>query len=92
MDLMKSSEEWSKAHLAVNDLLSRLLNELRDLGYNPSYHVSYDRSMQHLMIDADLLAKHPSLKQLYADYVSACDARDAAVEKIQQSPKVDLGF
>lgn len=92
MDLMKSSEEWSKAHLAVNDLLSQLLNELRDLGYNPGYHVSYDRSMQHLMIDSDLLAKHESLRQLYSEYVTACDTRDAAVEKIQQSPKVDLGF
>lgn len=92
MDLMKSSEEWSKAHLTVNDLLSQLLNELRDLGYNPSYHVSYDNTEGHLTIDADLLAKHASLKSLFDKYVEACTSRDEAVEKIQQEPKIDLGF
>ncbi|QSO49091.1 hypothetical protein [Alicyclobacillus mengziensis] len=92
MDLSQSSEQWSKSHLVVNELLSQLLNQLRDLGYNPSYHISYDRKEQHLTIDSLLLDKHDSLKQLFDEYVEACNARDAAVEKIQEAPKVDLGF
>lgn len=92
MDLTQSSEEWSKAHLTVNDVLNQLLNVLRDLGYNPSYHVSYNHTDQHLTIDETLLTKHPSLQALYKQYVQACQSRDDAVEKIQTSPKVDLGF
>jgi hypothetical protein len=92
MDLSQSSEQWSKAHLAVNDILNQLLNQLRDLGYNPSYHISYDRKEQHLIIDSVLLEKHGALKQLFDEYVQACIARDTAVEKIQEAPKVDLGF
>lgn len=92
MDLMQSSEEWSKTHLWVNDLLGQLLNQLRDLGYNPSYHISYDRAEQHLMLESDLLDKHLALRETYLQYVDACAARDAAVEKIQLTSKVDLGF
>ncbi|MCL6452236.1 MAG: hypothetical protein K6T78_01270 [Alicyclobacillus sp.] len=92
MDLMQSSEEWSQAHLAVNDLLSALLNELRDLGYNPSFHVAYDRQEQHLTVDDALLHKHESLRRTFRRYVEACKARDEAVLKIQSLPKVDLGF
>lgn len=92
MDLMQSSEEWSKAHLSANDLLSQLLNQLRDLGYNPGYHISYDKSEQHLVIEDAVLAKHREIQPLYDSYIHACKLRDEAVEKIQQAPKVDLGF
>jgi hypothetical protein len=92
MDLMQSSEEWSKTHFAVNDLLSELLNELRNLGYNPSYHVSYNHNQHHITVDPETLAKHPQLGELYEAYVNACTKRDEAVEKIQSMPKLDLGF
>lgn len=92
MDLMQTSEEWSKTHFVVNDLLSEMLNELRNLGYNPSYHVSYDQSEHHIVIDPNTLSRHPKLTDLYDAYVQACNKRDEAVEKIRSIPKIDLGF
>jgi hypothetical protein len=92
MDLAKSSEEWSKSHMMVTDLLGNLLNEIRDLGYNPSYHVSYDKQEHHLLIDSELLNKHSHLQSSYEAYIAACRQRDEAVQKIQQAPKLDLGF
>lgn len=91
-DLMKSSEEWSRAHLVVHDLLSQILNQLRDLGYNPGYHITYNRTEQHLMLADDILRKHPELKVLYNSYLKAVEERDEALERVQQAPKVDLGF
>lgn len=86
------TEEWSDAHFAVNELLSKLLNELRDAGYNPSFHISYDREEHHLLLDKDVLAKHPSIAETYDAYLTACDHRDQAVENIQLQPKLDIGF
>jgi hypothetical protein len=92
MDLMQSSEEWSHTHFAVNDLLAELLNELRNLGYNPSYHISYNQSEHHIVVDPEALNQHPKLSDLFQAYVEACTKRDDAVEKIQSMPKIDLGF
>ncbi|QRF24743.1 hypothetical protein FY534_10410 [Alicyclobacillus sp. TC] len=87
-----SSEEWTKAHIQVNDNLNRLLGALRDYGYNPNLHISYDREEHHLQVDPAILNKHPDIKMLFLDYLSACRERDAALDKIQQLPKMDLGF
>ncbi|SFU36711.1 hypothetical protein [Alicyclobacillus macrosporangiidus] len=92
MDLMQSSEEWSRAHHRVNELLSLLLNTLRDLGYNPSYHISYDHDEHHVRLDDQLLRQHPQLMAVYRDYVAACRERSVAVQRIQELPKMDLGF
>ncbi|GGI98798.1 hypothetical protein GCM10010885_05350 [Alicyclobacillus cellulosilyticus] len=86
------SDEWSNAHLAVNDCLSRLLNTLRDLGYNPSLHISYDQDEQHIVVDPELRRRHPEVEAAYQEYVSYCRLRDAALRQIQELPKVDLGF
>ncbi|GMA49552.1 hypothetical protein GCM10025857_09090 [Alicyclobacillus contaminans] len=92
MDLRQTSEEWTKSHFQVNELLSQLLNEIRNLGYNPSHHVSYDNMEHHLLIDQDLLDKYPSLQDIFNKYLSACARRDEAVRNIQSLPKIDLGF
>ncbi|WAH35815.1 hypothetical protein [Alicyclobacillus dauci] len=86
------SEDWSSAHFMVNDSLSALLNSLRDNGYNPSLHISYDREEHHLKVDPVVLNKHEDVKRIYLKYLEACNARDQAVEEIQQLPKLDLGF
>lgn len=86
------SEEWSEAHLEVTDVLAEMLNQLRDLGYNPSLHLNYDRQEHQLVMDADLRTKHPEIQSVYDRYQSACDRRDEALEHIQAMPKLDLGF
>jgi len=86
------SEQWSNAHLAVNDRLSDLLNALRDLGYNPSLHLSYDRAEHHLALDATLLAEHPAMQSAFDAYREACKIRDVALDAIQSMPKLDIGF
>jgi uncharacterized protein (UPF0297 family) len=86
------SENWSFAHTAVNDALTELLNVLRDNGYNPSLHISYDRHEHRLMVDPVVLNKHPDVKSIYLRYIDACKLRDEAVEAIQELPKLDLGF
>jgi hypothetical protein len=86
------SEDWSSAHFLVNDALTELLNELRDHGYNPSLHISYDREEHRLKVDPVILNKHDDVKYIYLKYLDACNARDAAVEEIQALPKLDLGF
>jgi len=86
------SDQWSNAHLNVNDILTNLLNALRDLGYNPSLHISYDKAEHHLLLDTEILDKHANIATLYDNYLSACNQRDAAVDEIQKLPKLDLGF
>ncbi|WP_067619522.1 hypothetical protein [Alicyclobacillus acidiphilus] len=86
------SEAWSDAHFQVNEALGNLLNQLRDHGYNPSLHISYDKEEHHLVVDPIILHKHESVKQVYLTYLDACRARDSAVEQIQELPKLDLGF
>lgn len=92
MDLLQTSQEWSKSQFAVNDLLSALLNEIRDQGYNPSHHISYDHKESHIVVDKELLTKHASIQECFTKYVEACSQRDAALESIQGLDKVDLGF
>ncbi|MCL6592782.1 MAG: hypothetical protein K6T31_02290 [Alicyclobacillus sp.] len=92
MDLMQTSAEWSQAHQRVNELLSDLLNTLRDLGYNPSYHLSYDHAEHHIRLDHQVLTEHPELSSVYEAYIAACARRNQAVQRIQQLPKRDLGF
>lgn len=86
------SENWSSAHFDVNDVLGQLLNTLRDHGYNPSHHISYDPQEHHLKVDPVVLNKHDDVKDIYLRYLDACTARDTAVEQIQALPKLDLGF
>jgi hypothetical protein len=86
------SEEWSNAHLEVNELLSQLLNAMRDCGYNPSQHISYDHEHYHVIVDQDVLDHHPRINQLYGRYLAACKKRDEAMQQIQSLPKVDLGL
>ncbi|GLG00039.1 hypothetical protein C7445_10473 [Alicyclobacillus sacchari] len=86
------SDSWSNAHFRVKDALAALLNEMRDCGYNPSLHISYDANEHHLLVDPVILHKHPSIKRVYLEYLDACHARDTAVEDIQSLPKLDLGF
>lgn len=86
------SEAWSSAHLKVNDLLSLVLNALRDCGYNPSNHITYDKGEHHLVLDPVVLNKHDDIKSLYLDYLDACNERDAAIDVIQALPKLDIGF
>lgn len=91
MTILKS-EEWSQAHQEVSESLSALLNHLRDLGYNPSLHVHYDEDVNRLLVDDTLLAQHERLSAAYQEYRDACDKRDIALQKIQDLPKLDLGF
>ncbi|WAH40830.1 hypothetical protein NZD89_21430 [Alicyclobacillus fastidiosus] len=86
------SEDWSNAHFLVNDVLGALLQSLRDHGYNPSLHLTYDREEHHLLVDPVILNKHDDVKRIYLEYVDACNTRDDAVERIQSLPKLDLGF
>lgn len=86
------SDEWSDAHFAVHDLLNQLMNLLRDKGYNPSYHISYDRAEQHLLLEHSILEKHPDVAKTYEQYLAACSIRDEALEHIQEQPKLDIGF
>lgn len=86
------SEDWTRAHFLVNDFLGNLLNSVRDHGYNPSHHISYDNQEHHLTLDPVILNKHDDIKNIYLQYLSACNQRDEAVEGIQTLPKLDLGF
>ncbi|MDQ0190596.1 hypothetical protein JI721_02850 [Alicyclobacillus cycloheptanicus] len=86
------TDEWTDAHFAVNERLTQLLNQLRDAGYNPSFHISYDHMEHHLIVDHDILEKHPNIAETYDQYLAACATRDQAVENIQAQPKLDLGF
>lgn len=86
------SDAWSNAHFTVNEVLGELLNSLRDNGYNPSLHISYDREEHHLKVDPVVLNKHQDVKRIYLQYLEACNTRDDAVENIQSLPKLDLGF
>lgn len=86
------SEAWSNAHFLVNEFLTQLLNRVRDNGYNPSLHISYDQEEHQLRLDPIILNKHDDIKQIYLQYVEACNTRDNAVEEIQSLPKLDLGF
>lgn len=92
MDLRQTSEAWTNAHFTVNDLVSELLNELRNLGYNPGFHISYDHEEHHIVIDSELMKKHPSLAEKFEHYLDACAKRDQTIEDIQNLPKLDLGF
>lgn len=86
------SADWSNAHTHVNDVLTELLNALRDHSYNPSLHITYDRHEHHLLLDPVLLNKHSDVKQIYLRYLDACKVRDVEVERIQELPKLDIGF
>lgn len=86
------SNAWTDAHFAVHDLLNSLLNLLRDKGYNPSYHISYDSAEQHLLLQDDILSKHPEIAATYEKYLAACAARDEALAQIEAQPKLDIGF
>ncbi|RIV28776.1 hypothetical protein D2Q93_01930 [Alicyclobacillaceae bacterium I2511] len=90
--LLQSSEEWGNAHITVNTLLSEVLNTLRDHGYNPGYHVSYDRMEQHLVIEDKILQQVPRLSEQYSAYLSACQRRDKALTEIQQVPKLRVNL
>jgi hypothetical protein len=92
MEATHSSEDWSQAHIQVNDQLNHLLRGMRDYGYNPSLHISYDKEEHHLQVDPVVISKHSDLKRIYLEYLDACKARDAAVHRIQSLPKLDLGF
>jgi hypothetical protein len=86
------SEEWSQAHEEVSEALSTLLNRIRDLGYNPSLHIHYENDQHRLTLDDSLLKKHPELQPVFDHYLTACDKRDSALAKIQELPKLDIGF
>lgn len=86
------SDDWSNAHFTVNELLGNVLHLMRDLGYNPSQHIEYNHESHLVEVDAALLTQHEQLQALYTQYREACKARDAALEKIQTMPKLDLGF
>lgn len=86
------SDHWSQAHLIVNDKLTEMLNALRDLGYNPSLHISYDKDEHRLQVDEAILNQHLQIRNLYIEYTEACVERDIAVAEIKQLPKLDLGF
>lgn len=86
------SDEWSDAHFAVHDLLNQLMNLLRDKGYNPSYHISYNRAEQHLLLEQNILDRHPDVAETYGLYLAACALREEALDHIQQQPKLDIGF
>lgn len=87
-----SSEQWSNAHIAANDLLTELLSQMRDLGYNPSLHISYDRMNHHVVLDEELVSKHETLAQIFNKYLEACNMRTEALTDIQAAPKLDIGF
>jgi hypothetical protein len=89
MSVMRS-EQWTDAHLAANEVLAQLLNQLRDLGYNPSQHISYDRETNHVVVESELLNQHPELKPVYDAYVAACERRYQALQAIQAMPKQKL--
>jgi hypothetical protein len=91
MTILKS-DEWSSAHQHVSESLSTLLNCIRDCGYNPSLHVHYDGVAQRLVLDKALLEAHASLELPYRAYTEACDRRDEALLRIQDLPKLDIGF
>lgn len=86
------SDDWTRAHFMVNEHLGTLLNTLRDHGYNPSLHITYDKQEHHLTLDPVILNKHDDVKKIYLEYLTACNQRDEAVEDIQSLPKLDLGF
>jgi hypothetical protein len=86
------STDWSNAHANVNDALAELLNALRDHQYNPSLHITYDRHEHHLLLDPVVLNKHVDVKTIYLKYLDACKLRDVAVDRIQELPKLDIGF
>lgn len=86
------NENWSDAHLSVTAHMTALLNVIRDLGYNPSHHISYDRSNQHLLLEEELVQKHDEIKAAYDAYLKACDDRQAELERVQELPKLDIGF
>ncbi|OFW81144.1 MAG: hypothetical protein A2201_08060 [Alicyclobacillus sp. RIFOXYA1_FULL_53_8] len=86
------STQWSDAQLNVNAALASLLNTLRDLGYNPNLHITYDKSEHLLLVHESILAAHQAARDAYGVYVDACERRDEAVAKIQEMPKTQLGF
>ncbi len=91
MTILKS-EDWSQAHMDVTEALSSLTNRVRDHGYNPSLHVHYDGEQHRLVLDEELLNKHEDVRTDYERYLKACDMRDAALVRIQEMPKLDIGF
>ncbi|QQE80291.1 hypothetical protein [Alicyclobacillus sp. SO9] len=86
------TEQWSVSHLAVTDLMTQLLGLLRDKGYNPSNHISYDRRNHHLLLDQQVTAGNPDIRSMYNAYLEACRKRDEELEQVKQMPKTDLGF
>lgn len=86
------SEEWSDAQISVNQALASLLNTLRDLGYNPNLHVTYDKAEHLLVVDEEILTNHNEANDAYQSYLAMCNKRDEAVRMIQDLPKTDLGF
>ncbi len=86
------NENWTDAHLNVTNHMTALLNVIRDLGYNPSHHISYDRTNQHLVLEDELVQKHREIASAYEAYLKACDDRQAELERVQKLPKLDIGF
>jgi hypothetical protein len=86
------NENWSDAHLAVTNLMTALLNILRDLGYNPSHHISYNQMDQHLVLDESVVKRHAEVESAYEKYLKACEERQLELERVQQLPKLDIGF
>lgn len=76
----------------VTEALSSLMNLVRDHGYNPSLHVHYDGARHRLVLDEEITNKHEAVRVEYDKYLKACDIRDAALVKIQEMPKLDIGF
>ena len=92
MTKARETEQWSAAHLAVTDLMTELLSLLRDKGYNPSNHISYDRTEHHLMLEAQIPAQHSDVKSVYDAYLEACRKRDDELDQVKDMPKTNLGF
>lgn len=92
MTEQQHSEQWSKAHLAATDLLNELLHVVRDHGYNPSHHISYDGHEHHILMDDELVKNHKAIADAYEKYKEACAKREDELEQVQELPKVDLGF
>lgn len=68
-------EYQSHAHLEVTELLNVLMNQLRDHGYNPSNHLFYGSSEQHMVLDEEISNSHPDIAETYTQYLNACRYR-----------------
>jgi|GEM_PF-5766723 len=75
MDSHGNCDDLSPTETMATDLMTTLLNQLRDYGYNPSNHIFYDTSEQYVRIDHEILEKHGDVAQTYAKYRQACTKR-----------------